>query len=99
MSGVVSKQAWIIGSLWLSASALAAGPPSARGVAAVASDQPLASACGTDVLARGGNAVDHRADLHALGLLLYELTAGDNPYFDEDARVAMRRILAERQRG
>jgi serine/threonine protein kinase len=43
----------------------------------------------------GGADVDSRADLHGLGLLLYEIATGTNPFADEDARVVMRRILSE----
>ena len=42
--------------------------------------------------------VDGRADLHALGLLLYELATGRNPYEGGDARAVLRRILDETPR-
>jgi tetratricopeptide (TPR) repeat protein len=46
----------------------------------------------------GGVAPDHRVDLHALGVLLYELAAGKHPYGDDDPRFVMRRILEEEPR-
>ncbi len=39
--------------------------------------------------------VDGRTDLHGLGLLLYELATGVNPYGDDDFRVVMRKVLHE----
>ncbi|MDJ0976867.1 MAG: protein kinase [Planctomycetota bacterium] len=40
-----------------------------------------------------GEGTDNRTDLHALGLVLYELATGQNPYRDEDASKVLRRVL------
>jgi tetratricopeptide (TPR) repeat protein len=42
--------------------------------------------------------IDHRADLHSLGLLLYELACGQHPFDDEDFRVVLNRLLHEEPR-
>ncbi len=47
---------------------------------------------------RGGQDVDGRADLHALGLVLYELASGTNPYFADDLPQILSRILHEAPR-
>jgi len=41
---------------------------------------------------------DGRADLHSLGVLLYELSTGQHPYGDEDASKVLRNILEETPR-
>lgn len=46
----------------------------------------------------GGSGLDGRADLHALGVLLYELSTGANPYQDTDWRVVLQRVLKEAPR-
>ena len=46
----------------------------------------------------GGEDVDGRSDLHALGAMLYELSTGKHPYQDEDVKVVLRRILSEEPR-
>jgi gamma-glutamyltranspeptidase/glutathione hydrolase len=57
MTPFVRRGAAVAAWLW-PLSALAAGPPPEEGRAAVAADHALASACGAEVLERGGNAVD-----------------------------------------
>jgi predicted ATPase/signal transduction histidine kinase len=44
---------------------------------------------------RTGGRVDARADLYALGVVLYELTTGSRPFPDTDALTLLRAILAE----
>jgi serine/threonine protein kinase/tetratricopeptide (TPR) repeat protein len=39
-----------------------------------------------------GGDVDHRCDLHALGILLYELSCGQHPYRGDDFRGVMKRV-------
>ena len=46
----------------------------------------------------GGKTVDGRADLHALGVLLYELATGRHPFRGDDARTVLRKILDEEPR-
>ncbi len=46
----------------------------------------------------GGKGLDGRADLHALGVLLYELSTGANPYQDSDWRVVFQKVLKETPR-
>ena len=46
----------------------------------------------------GGKHVDGRADLHALGLVLYELASGSNPYFADEVPQVLRRVLHEEPR-
>ncbi|MCG3135787.1 MAG: Serine/threonine-protein kinase PknD [Planctomycetes bacterium] len=50
--------------------------------------------CFTD----GGKSVDGRADLHALGLVLYELACGVNPYFADAIAQILRKVLHEEPR-
>ncbi|MHC4470440.1 MAG: serine/threonine-protein kinase [Planctomycetota bacterium] len=47
---------------------------------------------------RGGEDVDQRADLYALGLLLYELCTGRHPFGGMDLSEVMRQHLAEEPR-
>ncbi len=42
--------------------------------------------------------VDARCDLHALGLLLYELSCGQHPYRGDDFRGVMKRVCSESPR-
>jgi tetratricopeptide (TPR) repeat protein len=48
-----------------------------------------------------GGEVDHRCDLHALGLLLYELACGQHPYRADDFRTVMKQVceVAPRRAG
>ena len=39
--------------------------------------------------------IDGRADLHALGVLLYELSTGTHPYAQDDVRAVVRKVLDE----
>ena len=47
---------------------------------------------------KGGADVDHRADLHALGLVLYELACGTNPYEADTVPAILKRVLHEEPR-
>jgi len=47
---------------------------------------------------RGSVSVDHRADLYAVGVLLYELTTGELPFFAEEAMAVMLKIISETPR-
>jgi len=49
-------------------------------------------------LTLGGRDVDGRADLHALGLILYELSGGENPFFADDIPLVLRKVLEEMPR-
>ena len=42
--------------------------------------------------------IDGRADLHALGLVLYELASGQHPYMDEDFRKVVVRVMKDEPR-
>ncbi len=78
------------------------------GVACVADARMRLSATGQFVgsifyaapeqLQGGGKDLDHRLDLYQLGVLLYELGCGVNPYHAEDQREAVRRLLSEEPR-
>jgi serine/threonine protein kinase/tetratricopeptide (TPR) repeat protein len=46
----------------------------------------------------GDGGVDHRCDLHAVGLLLYELSCGQHPYRTDDFRGVMKRVCESEPR-
>ncbi len=46
----------------------------------------------------GGKDVDGRVDLHALGVLLYELSCGVNPYLADDVPNTIRKVLHDEPR-
>jgi len=46
----------------------------------------------------GGADLDGRADLHALGLILYELSSGTHPYLADDVPQVLRRVLNDQPR-
>jgi len=47
---------------------------------------------------RSPETVDARADLYALGVLLFEMLSGQNPFFHSDIRVVLRRTVTEMPR-
>jgi len=49
-------------------------------------------------LESGGKEIDGRADLHALGVLLYELSTAQHPFADPEIGVVLKRVLADRPR-
>jgi predicted ATPase len=51
-----------------------------------------------ECFSEGGKHVDGRADLHALGLVLYELACGTNPYHADDVPQILKRVLHEEPR-
>jgi tetratricopeptide (TPR) repeat protein len=51
-----------------------------------------------ECFSNGGRSVDGRADLHALGLVLYELAGGTNPYLADDVPQILKRVLHEEPR-
>ena len=51
-----------------------------------------------ECFSEGGKHVDQRADLHALGLVLYELACGVNPYLADDVAQILRKVLHEEPR-
>jgi tetratricopeptide (TPR) repeat protein len=51
-----------------------------------------------ECFADGGRNVDGRADLHALGLVLYELACGTNPYQADSVPEILKRVLQETPR-
>ncbi len=46
----------------------------------------------------GGKAIDGRVDLHALGLVLYELSTGVNPYVADEFGQVVRKVLHDEPR-
>ncbi len=48
-----------------------------------------------ECFSEGGKHVDGRADLHALGLVLYEMACGTNPYFAADIPQILKKVLHE----
>jgi tetratricopeptide (TPR) repeat protein len=50
------------------------------------------------VRAKGGDHIDGRADLHALGLVLYEMACGVNPYFADTIPEILKKVLHEEPR-
>jgi len=46
----------------------------------------------------GGDDLDGRADLHALGLILYELSSGQHPYLADDIPKVLQKLLNEKPR-
>jgi tetratricopeptide (TPR) repeat protein len=51
-----------------------------------------------ECFSEGGKHVDGRADLHALGLVLYELACGTNPYQADDVPTILKKVLHEEPR-
>ena len=51
-----------------------------------------------ECFSEGGKHVDGRADLHALGLVLYELSCGTNPYYAESVPEILKKVLHESPR-
>jgi tetratricopeptide (TPR) repeat protein len=47
---------------------------------------------------RGGEDLDGRADLHALGLILYELSSGEHPYLADDIAEVLEKVLSDEPR-
>jgi hypothetical protein len=51
-----------------------------------------------ECFSEGGKHVDARADLHALGLVLYELSCGTNPYLADQVPQILKKVLHEEPR-
>ncbi len=51
-----------------------------------------------ECFSEGGKRVDGRVDLHALGLVLYELACGQNPYYAESVPEILKKVLHEKPR-
>lgn len=60
--------------------------------------QPLGTAHSMSPELLAGVGIDHRADLFALGVLLYEMTTGERPFQGRDTAETLRRIQNEEPR-